>query len=494
MQRAFKFFRKIDSFGVDFNPAINNKMSFSYKTILGGIFTLIIYSLSAAYFVYEMYRWMNMDMVPIVTTEIHSFNDDIENLLDESNASIEFEIYNTANEKELVNPFNQTQLVLTPILKNYSNGKEQAVGYNFSQYVAENVFSPKLRLNSKSEYQISFARCTKDMLVEGQECASQDIMNDFFNQSGNELQVNVILKIVDPRTFMERQIKKTYAMILEEIECQITKISMEYTHYQIYKDFIFPTPLNKIFVSETVEQTTYGTKDYCSKRFVEESYALLWITTSQVAYVQRMQYPEIGDILANIGSIVEVLFLIEFLIYKINEECLIRSMQEQILSFYYPELEYIKFKKNCFGLITKCSLYSQDINPKSYIKFKNKISKLMNCKFNYLNLIYEVSRLQFLIQSIIRKEEIYQSHQVGIKLQLEKESENDQMYNLKDEDNEEGLLDSGKIIYERKLTYKDSLLLSSLNRNLNLEEDYIDQELISDRNFFEINRINRTKI
>lgn len=55
---------------------------------------------------------------------------------------------------------------------------------------------------------------------------------------------------------------------------------MEYTHYQIYKDFIFPRPLNKILVSETVEQTTYGTKDYCSKRFVEESYALLWITTS----------------------------------------------------------------------------------------------------------------------------------------------------------------------------------------------------------------------
>lgn len=132
MKRAINIFRKIDSFGVEFNPAINNKMHFSYKTILGGIFSLIIYSLSAAYFVYEMYRWMSMDMVPIVTTEIHSFNDDIINLLDESNASIEFEIYNTANGQDLINPFNQSQLVLTPILKNYSNGKEQAVGYNFS--------------------------------------------------------------------------------------------------------------------------------------------------------------------------------------------------------------------------------------------------------------------------------------------------------------------------------------------------------------------------
>lgn len=48
------------------------------------------------------------------------------------------------------------------------------------------------------------------------------------------------------------------------------------------------------------------------------------------------------------------------------------------------------------------------------------------------------------------------------------------MYNLKDEDNEEGLLDSPKIMNERKLTYKDSLLLCILNRNLNFEEDYID--------------------
>ncbi|CAD8064236.1 unnamed protein product [Paramecium sonneborni] len=493
MKRAFQLLKKIDTFGVEFSPAINNKMNFSYKTILGGVFSLIIYSLSAAYFFYEMYRWMSMDMVPIVTTELHSFNDDIENLLDESNASIEFEIYNTANGNDSINPFSQKQIVLTPILKNYSNGKEQAVGYNFSEFVQENVFSPKLRLNSKSEYQISFARCTQDALIEGQICADQEVMNNFFNQRGNELQVNVILKMVDPKTFTEKQIKKTYGIILEEIECQITKISMEYTHYQIYKDFIFPTPINKIFVSETVEQTTYGTKDYCSKRFVEESYALLWITTSQVAYVQRMQYPEIGDILANIGSIIEVLFLIEFLIYKLNENCLINSMQDQILSFYYPELQYLKIKKNCFGTITKCQLYSQEINPKSFIDFKNKITKLLNCKFNYLNLIYEISRLQFILQSIMIKEEIYQSHQIGIKLQLEKQ-QNDQQYNLIAEDNEQGLLDSAKISNDKRLTFKDSLLLCINNRNIILEDDYIDQELISDRNFFEINRISKTKI
>ncbi|CAK81911.1 unnamed protein product (macronuclear) [Paramecium tetraurelia] len=493
MKKGFYFLRKIDTFGIKFTPAINNKMNFSYKTILGGIFSLIIYSLSAAYFVYEMYRWMNMDMVPIVTTEIHSFNNDIENLLDESNAQIEFEIFNTANGNESINPFNQTQLVLTPILKNYSNGKEQAVGYNFSQYVSENIFSPQFRLNSKSEYQISFARCNQEMLLEGQICAGQDIMNNFFNQRGNELQINVILKIVDPRTFTEKQIKKTYGIILEEIECQITKISMEYTHYQIFKDFIFPTPINKIFVSETVEQTTYGTKDYCSKRFVEESYALLWITTSQVAYVQRMQYPEIGDILANIGSIIEVLFLIEFIIHKFNESCLINFMQEQILSFYYPELQQIQLKKNWFGNIKSCSLRSQVIDPKSFIKFKNKITSSLNCKFCYLNLIYEISRMQFILQSIMIKEDFYQSHQIGIKLNLKKDYENDALFHLQADDEEE-FLDSTKIQNNKKLTYKDSLLLSINSRKIYMEEDYIDQELFSDRNFFDINRISRTKI
>lgn len=45
---------------------------------------------------------------------------------------------------------------------------------------------------------------------------------------------------------------------------------------------------------------------------------------------------------------------------------------------------------------------------------------------------------------------------------------------MKDEDNEEGLLDSAKIMNDRKLTYKDSLLLSIFNRNQNLEEDFID--------------------
>lgn len=55
-----------------------------------------------------MYRWMNMGMIPVVTTELHSFDSDIENLLDESNASIEFQIYNTAIGSSLINPFNQS--------------------------------------------------------------------------------------------------------------------------------------------------------------------------------------------------------------------------------------------------------------------------------------------------------------------------------------------------------------------------------------------------
>lgn len=112
------------------------------------------------------------------------------------------------------------------------------------------------------------------------------------------------MKIIDPKTFEEKSVKKTYGVILEEIECQITKVNMVYTNYEIYEGFIFPRANNKIYVSETVEQTTYGTKDYCSRRFVEESFAMLWIATSNVAYLQRMQYPEIGDVLANISSIV----------------------------------------------------------------------------------------------------------------------------------------------------------------------------------------------
>lgn len=53
-----------------------------------------------------MYRWMNMGMIPVVTTELHRFDSDIENMLDESNASIEFQIFNTAIGSSLINPFN----------------------------------------------------------------------------------------------------------------------------------------------------------------------------------------------------------------------------------------------------------------------------------------------------------------------------------------------------------------------------------------------------
>jgi len=58
-----KYFKLIDQFGVTFTPKITKDDS-EFKSIFGGIMTLTIYVLCAAYSIYILYQWGNGNIPP----------------------------------------------------------------------------------------------------------------------------------------------------------------------------------------------------------------------------------------------------------------------------------------------------------------------------------------------------------------------------------------------------------------------------------------------
>ena len=64
-QTSLKLLKEVDQFGAIFRPTIKLKSS-EYKTLLGGVISIIIYGLSFGYFVYGIQQWASDQILPTI--------------------------------------------------------------------------------------------------------------------------------------------------------------------------------------------------------------------------------------------------------------------------------------------------------------------------------------------------------------------------------------------------------------------------------------------
>lgn len=73
--------------------------------------------------------------------------------------------------------------------------------------------------------------------------------------------------------------------------------------------------------------------------------------------------------MANIGSIVSLLFMAKYVMVEINS----RLLREQCLNFlvkqYYPEIQLFKSKKNLFRCVREIKYKNMKINVKKFEEF-----------------------------------------------------------------------------------------------------------------------------
>lgn len=110
-----------------------------------------------------------------------------------------------------------------------------------------------------------------------------------------------------------------------------------------------------------------------------------------------MVYPKIGEVLAEIGSIISVLFMIKYLIVELNLFNLKTGFLDILISIYFPDMLKFEIKKNWLSKIVSVKKNGKSVDVKKFEKMINKLRRTFACKLNYMNLIYEVSRLQFII-------------------------------------------------------------------------------------------------
>lgn len=66
MNLILQKFKQIDQFGAVYKPSVHHDAA-EYRSVGGGIATLLIYGLSAAYFLYYVYLWWTNQLLPKIT-------------------------------------------------------------------------------------------------------------------------------------------------------------------------------------------------------------------------------------------------------------------------------------------------------------------------------------------------------------------------------------------------------------------------------------------
>ncbi|CAD8145189.1 unnamed protein product [Paramecium pentaurelia] len=482
------FLRQADFFGIPFVQQIDLKQSI-YKSAFGGFVTLLIFSASVAYSIWILYLWQINQLSPKISNSIYTSDF---KLLDMNYDIIK--LYFWKFDEEMIDPFEEKILLpLVMYTTNFSftqletlemsnetsiDGKSKFIipkmGLAFQEFNGE--------IYTTTEMYIQIVKCSDIYLKPNEKCASQEIIDKFYNQSLNIVVMQIHYKSLDSKDGSEQASLQEFYIQLEQQNCYTLNTFLQSSFYEIRDSFLFGSPRYVEYINGALIQPQTNSNEYCKLAYENDVLGLIYIIMKGNQVKMIFEYPHAGDLLANIGSIVSVLFMIKYLIIVINQYFLNQTIINQLIELYYPEYKHITIQKNWKRQIKQVKYQNNQIDLKEFISFYQKIHDQMRSKFSFINLLYEISRIQFIIRSTKSRDEFRKSHQIGIKLSFSNEKDLNfsavkSSFTQRPFSNQLYLID-------------EEVDILSLTERLREKNDYkIPDELQEQNDFYEINKI-----
>ncbi|CAD8213982.1 unnamed protein product [Paramecium octaurelia] len=425
IDQLVKGFQKIDRFGAIFRPPIVD-IHPEYRSVLGGIATLILYGSSVAYFLYQIIQWQSNQLLPKITQIQISYDEKYYNIEDQLSS-----FYIRKNFKtDQIDPFDPGNIILQPILSQFSNQQlvksysfyynQKLEDYDVHEVILENI---ELNLNTNKssdnpqiEYLLSFGTCMDIYLLEGQKCANESLVNTYMNQRSHALIMNHFVKEYNSKQKRIQNVKKQYLAILTKNTTLYFQNQIRLSKTQIDDGFLFPSNSKKEFPVDTIIISQTTVPDSFQNIFGRPTYLVMAYGLSEVIQEQYIEYPKISEVLADIGSIVSIILVLSYLFIFFNEHNLEKESVQKVIQMYYPEFGNIKFKQNWYGKIVEVKQNNILIEKEEFLIFYNRLQKIATKKLSITNILYTLSKLQFLLQSTYNVDKIKLAHKIGIKL------------------------------------------------------------------------------
>ncbi|CAD8099531.1 unnamed protein product [Paramecium primaurelia] len=398
----------IDIFGVQYKQQISLDQK-EQKSILSGICSIIVLGASLSYFIYVMNEWWSSKILPNSTNLMKVQN--YSQILYNEDALFEFCYWKYSEEQ--VDPFRLQNNILTPIGIYFINGipqkpfsllnQSQTISpYNTNLLRVDNLSLVQNSgfdndLNDTTELMIVITSCNITLLNSGYECASDQEIKEFFEKSVNYISFWLNLKQYDSYTQKFQVVKKQYYLTFDSQISHQGQLILTQTQATIDTGILFSNYESKSFIYNAQLITSATSNQFWSTLLVKNSYLNLFIRLDPMSIDTQIVYPKLGEILAQVGSIMSMLMTIQYLLSYYNEQLLDFDVIDKILGFYF--LDYSELKKS---------------KEKGDIKICKELIEQAKKKLVYINILYELSRIQLFLIHHFGRNQLYNTHQYGI--------------------------------------------------------------------------------
>ncbi|CAD8084425.1 unnamed protein product [Paramecium sonneborni] len=420
MNGFLNVFTKLDGFFISFSPSFGlTEQKIFYKSVWGGMATIIILTFVFVYSINQFIIWESGDMIYKVSTQQKFISEGsyLEQAFLKSDphqfVDIEFD--------SSINPFDSNQMIIIPLLYIYNEETIYQLDYSEDgQFRTLNVDLNNLLDNA---FTIVLVKCigNEQYISETQKCASQQQSEEFFNQSSLLPIITIYNEEFDYQTKTYYQLETYIELPLDPILTSEIQIYTKYEIMEINYGYLFQSSEEYIINNGCTSQIYTYTKDYYNKFSqkifgIQEVIGVVRLEMDSSIFYVRNQYPTISEVLANIGSIIQTILLSRYFFYAFNRNQLKSYMKSLILTNYYPEWKDINKIKN--NQKKTCVLDDRNINNTSVQKFEKEVNEMLNLKFDFINLIYEINQMQKILQLISPPDILLNIHSNQSKLQF----------------------------------------------------------------------------
>ncbi|CAD8193640.1 unnamed protein product [Paramecium octaurelia] len=420
-----KFLRELDQFGVVFKPSITQDSE--YKTVLGGILSILLYGVSLGYFIYQFVIWKEGGMLPKITVSSEVIQNQ-QIYFEEPLFSIKMRKMNDTK----IDPFNPESIVMLPLIFQYVNGQLSTTPSipilnktndenEFVTIYFENITlalsEDKTIESPELEYMIILIDCVPQLLANSTEmkCANATTRKTFFNQSVNTLLFTTYVKQFNAQQEKINTFGNEVILALDPSSVYFSTSTLKLQETTIDNGVLFENTYQRDFILDISTAGQQVNSKFFASVINSTTYFINNYQLNGIKSIQYIQYPKINEVLADTGSIVSLLLLTSAFVIMTNQYFLESEAISQVINMFYPNLKYLKYRKNWFGKVVRVQLLGRNLNIDKFNSQYGKLKEVAQTKLTITNQIYEISRIQFILQSLIDRSNFNFSHMIGIK-------------------------------------------------------------------------------
>ncbi|KAM3129556.1 hypothetical protein pb186bvf_018307 [Paramecium bursaria] len=403
----------IDQFGVPLTMKTFHGEKI-FKSVFGGVITILIYAVSIAYLIFVLVQWTNGHIAPKISTK--------DSPLVYANqtfkvGTIAFGLLNQTDDE--IDPFSETNNIITPFILEYrgvgvtnyvplfTDQKEVKYQSDHIFYGSKTIISPidqylQFGFGDFVSFMVIFKACEQQYLKEGQYCASQEIIDEYISREQGVIQLSIQLEQYDALKKSTDLIYESYYLAFTPSMPQYNQIFFQNANLKVNDGILFENINEKNYISKFSLITQSVGQNFYSKMIGDGSLVGFIFGIDKIQQSILVTEPNLGEVLAQVGSIVQILFLLQYLAQGYNEHYLEENLIKDIIRILYPQFNDYKIKFNLSGSIKKViSMKGQEINIQ---QFKEQYIKLKYESLQWLSLLHVIKEINLLKNQILNEE------------------------------------------------------------------------------------------